>query len=495
MAKTSFFKDILNGIKSNGETKNPAIGPSAKSFIPTTQTTLRNEPWKGFTDRMLEFLCNNPIATNKQANWIDLYNEWLLMSCYEWNPVVNAVINIKADAWSNMKFEIRDLKTDDIIPIREYTADNSKLQKLLAQPSPLASSFEWLKQYKVNYGVFGNSYVYATIPVGKENTFSYKDISTLKNIPATNIKEKITGKWLETTTKEEIIEFYEFINLNGDKRPLNTNQVWQTNTSNIRLDENFTRGVSKLVALQAPISNIAGAYETRNVMIYNRGALGFLSSEKVADGTGSIALDKTEIAQVQRSMDDYGTLQGQYKHIVSPLPMKYVRMAMSIADLKVFEEVESNAIAVANSFGVPELLVKYYVKGATFDNIRASERKLYDSTIIPESKDFMIGINNFFKTIDQGIEILATFDHVAALQTNQLEEARTNSLNARTKLEAFRTGGISYDEYRESLNLQPDPDPKIGKLRVWGLTPEQLAAIGVFNVNATNTIEDGNEED
>ena len=471
----------------------PLVTPSQKSFIPTTQTTLRNEPYKGFTDRMLEYLCNNPIATNKQANWIDLYNEWLLVSCYEFNPVVNAVINIKADAWSNMRFDIRDLKTDEIIPIREYTADGSKLQKLLAQPNPLESSFEWLKQYKVMYGVFGNSYVYGTIPVGKENTFNYKDISTLKNIPATNIEAKITGKWLETTTKEEIIEFYEFINLNGDKRTLNTNQIWQTNTSNIRLDENFTQGVSKLVALQAPISNIAGAYETRNVMIFNRGALGFLSSDKVADGLGSIALDQDEIQKVQAAMDNYGTRHGQYKHIVSPTPMKYVRMAMSIADLKVFEEVESNAIAIANAFGVPELLVKYYVTGATFDNIKASERSLYDSTIIPESKDFMIGINNFFKTIDEGIEILANFDHVAALQTNQLDEAKTNQLNGRTKLEAFRTGAIVYNDYLESLNLPPDSE--IGELRIWDLDEEQQDAIGAGTFTTTNTSGNGNEQD
>ncbi len=489
MAKTSFRNRL---IKAKDWWLSP-IGASSKSFIPTSQTTLRNEPWKGFTDRMLEYLCNNPIATNKQANWVDLYNEWLLMSCYEFNPVVNAVINIKADAWSNMRFDIRDLKTDEIIPIREYTADNSKLQKLLAQPSPLASSFEWLKQYKVNYGVFGNSYVYATIPTGKENTFNYKDISTLKNIPATNIKAKITGKWLEATTKEEIIEFYKFTNLNGEERPLNTNQIWQTNTSNIRLDENFTQGVSRLVALQAPVSNIAGAYETRNVMIYNRGALGFLSSEKVADGLGSVALDEDEKKQVQDAMNDYGTLHGQYKHIVSPLPMKYVRMAMSVADLKVFEEVESDAIAVAHAYGVPELLVKYYVKGATFDNIRASERMLYDSTIIPESKDFMIGINNFFKTIDQGIEILANFDHVAALQTNQLEEAKTNQLNGRTKLEAFRTGAIVYNDYLESLNLPPDPE--IGEQRIWDLDEEQQASIGAGKTITVNNTGDGNEED
>ncbi|MGR3218471.1 MAG: phage portal protein [Candidatus Anammoxibacter sp.] len=492
MAKENFFTGILKRVRTNGEVKDPAKLQGLKNYIPITPTT-RAKPYEGFTDQMLEYLCNNPIALNKQANWVNLYNNFYLMSCYESNPIVNAVINIKADAWANMRYLIKDLASEEIIPLSEYTADGSALQNLLFKPNPRENGVEWLKMYKTNYSVFGNSYVYASVPVGAESTFDYTRISVMNNLPGANVKPIITGKWLEATTMEEIIRFYELTNIDGSKTEIDTCKVWHTNEANIRLDVNFTQGVSKLVGLREPISNIAGAYETRNVMIYNRGALGFLSSEKVADGLGSVAMDDVEIKQVQEAMDKYGTVKGQYNHIVSPLPMKYVRMAMSVKDLMVFEEVESDAVAVSNAFGVPEILLKYYIKGATFENQAASERRFYDSTIIPETKDFMIGLNEFLKTKDKGIEILGSFDHVAALQTNKKDEAETDSKNGATRLKAFMSGAIVYNDYLKVLNLPEDTE--FGELRVWDLDEDKRSAIGAGQVTITNTVNNGTQND
>lgn len=486
MAKLSFLEILKN-------TKDYWMSPigSQKSFIPTTQTTLRNEPWKGATDKFIEFMCNNPIASSKRGKWINLFSNFQLMQCYQSNPVGNAVINIKADAWANMRYKILDLKNGEEIAINEYTADGGILKKLLFKPNPRESGIEWRKAYKVNYEVFGNSYVYASVPVGAEKTFDYKQISVMNNLPPANLETIITGKWLESTELSEIIEKYVLTNIDASTRDIDVNQVWQNNTPNIQLDENFVTGTSKLVALRDPLSNILGAFETRNVMIYNRGALGFLSSEKVAEGLGSIALDPDEIDKVQTAMDKYGTTWGQYQHIVSPLPMKYVRMAMSVKDLMVFEEVEADAIAVSNAFGVPEILVKYYITGATFENQAIAQRKLYDSTIIPESEDFMIGMNDFFRTEDNNIQILASFDHVAALQANKKDEAETNSKNGKTMNEAFFSGAVVYNDYLTALNLPNDK--KFGDKRIWDLNPEQQAAIKAGAIATTNIQTNGNE--
>jgi len=307
MANNSLFKELINGTKQNGQFKTPSINLAQKSFINTTQATLRNKPQEGFTDRMLEFLLNNPIASSKNANFINLITNHQLQICYMTNPVVNAVINILADAWANIKYKVRILKTDEIIDLEDYDADKGKLKSLLLAPNPRESGFEWIKANRVNYNVFGNAFVYASVPVGAEIVgFNYEMISVLNNLPNDNLKTIITGAWLEATTMDEIVKNYELRNIDGSFRDIATNKVWHTNTTNIRLDQNFTLGRSKLVALRAPISNIAGAFETRNVMIECRGALGFLSSEKSGDGTGSIALDSNEIKQVQKRLS--GTL-------------------------------------------------------------------------------------------------------------------------------------------------------------------------------------------
>ena len=40
-----------------------------------------------------------------------------LLDCYYSNPIVQAIINIKAEAFANMKFEVIDLKTGERIPL------------------------------------------------------------------------------------------------------------------------------------------------------------------------------------------------------------------------------------------------------------------------------------------------------------------------------------------------------------------------------------------
>ena len=412
-----------------------------------------------------------------------------LLNCYYDNPIVQAIINIKAEAFANMKFYVKDLKTKEIFPLEDYEADNGKLNDLLKQPSPLQSTFEWLRQFKVNREVFGNSYMYASIPVGWEKVFTYQDIAVINNLPPYCVAPVLTGNWLDATTKEEIISSYELSYFNGKKKALNPNTVLHLNNVNIKFDQNFTLGQSDLIALKMPITNIEKAYESRNVLINKRGALGILTSEMKDDVMGSLPLEEDQVAKVQDAFKKYGLMNDQYSQIISPMPLKYQKMAMSVKELMLFEEIESDAIAIAVAKGVPELLVKYYVKGGTFENLDASEKRLYDSTIIPESKDDIIGLNNFLKTKEHGIELIGSYDHIKVLQGNKKEEAETNKINAEVAEKAFRSGAIKYSTYLQAMNLPEDNE--IGEKRIWDLSQEQLSAIN--NVSSRNDLNnDGN---
>ena len=472
MARKNNFLQSLLGRKVNGS--------ESKKSIPIINDSWRNDPYNGFTDNMLNFLLNYDNGFGSPI-WQSVANKNLLTSIYENNPVVNAIINIKAKAWATMRFVVVRESDGERICLENYNDDGGKLKSLLLSPNPIQNGFEWLSQWKLNYGLYGNSYCYKSMPVGFEDS-SYMDISVLNNISAANIMPKTTGMWLNATRKDEIISHYEMVDIDGKTKDINTNLIWHSNVSSIKLDENFAEGVSKLVSLRKPLSNIVGAFETRNVMIYNRGALGYLSPDKRDEGVGSVALDDTEIEDIQKRMDRYGTMNNQYNHIVSPIPMKYQRIAMSPRELLLFEEIESDAIAIANAYGVPELLVKYYIKGATFENLEASEKRFYDSTIIPEAHDFVLGLNNFLNTSEEGIRIEVDFDHIASLQSDKKAEAMTNQINATTRLDAFKNGAIIYNDYITSLGLPMDSE--IGNLRIWDLSDEQLSAIGVNRIDS-----------
>lgn len=412
--------------------------------------------------------------------WRNLSESIYLLKAYCENPIVQAIINIKADAFSNIKFSVRDLKTGEILPLGQYEKDGGRLFDLISRPNPLQSTYEWLKQEKVNAEVFGDAYIYASVPVGSEDNFDYTDINVLNNLPPYCVTPSLTGKWIDATEKSEIIKDYVFTWITGRPRTLNTNTILHLNNVNIRLNEHFTQGRSKLIALKAPITNIDLAYESRNVLIKKRGALGLLTPDGKDEAMGSVPLSETEQEDVQNAFKKYGLLDDQYSQLIVPHPLKYQRMAMSVKDLMLFEEIESDAIAISNAFGVPELLIKYYLKGGTFKNLDASEKRLYDATIIPETRDFMVGINNFFKTHEHGIELLGTFDHLHILQINKKEEAQTIKIKESTAASAFKLGAIVYNEYLISLGLPLDET--IGKLRIWDLTPEQQTAIGI-NLN------------
>lgn len=409
--------------------------------------------------------------------WRNLYETISLLKVYCENPISQAIINIKADALANIKFFVKDLKTGEIVNLENYDEDGGALFNLISRPNPLQSTYEWLKQLKVNLEVFGNSYVYASLPIGYENNFDYKDINVLNNLPPYCISPTLTGKWIDATEKKEIIKEYTFDWINGNKRTLDTNTILHLNNVNIKSDQNFTQGSSKLIALKAPISNIDLAYESRNVLIKKRGALGLLTPDGKDEVMGSMLLAPDDIEETQEIFKKYGTLEEQYTYLISPHPLKYQRMVMSVKELMLFEEIESDAIAIANAFGVPEMLVKYYLKGGTFRNLDASEKRLYDSTIIPEAKDFMVGLNNFLKTHENGIELIGSFDHLNVLQINKKEEAQTVNLKEKTASNAFKMGAIIYNDYLIALGLPLDD--KIGKMRIWDLSKEQQVAIGI----------------
>lgn len=416
--------------------------------------------------------------------WQNLSQLIYLLDCYYSNPVVNAIINIKAEAFANLRFKVKDLKTGEIIPLEQYDSDGGKLKRLLKKPNPLQTGSEWLRQLKVNYEVFGNGYVYGMIPVGWENNFTYQDIEVMNNLPPYCISPVLTGNWLTATKKEEIISKYVLKNFNNVNKDLHPNTVMHFNNTNIRFDSDFTVGKSDLLALTKPITNITKAYEARNVLIEKRGPQGAWTSELKDEAMGTVAMTDDQIADVQKAFSKYGLMDDQYTQVISPMPLKFQKTGFSTKDLMLFEEIESDAIAIATSKGVPELLAKYYVQGGTFENLDASEKRLYDSTIIPETEDFMLNFNNYFNTESLGIELLGAYDHLKILQSNKKEEAETTEKNSQTAERAFRSGAINYNDYLTAIGLPHNET--IGELHIWDLSPKQQAAINKQIINEQN---------
>jgi len=407
------------------------------------------------------------------ASWIGYGSDLEYLSAFGRNPVLRAIIELKARAKSNLIFKIWDIKAEEYINLsKTRRPDLLNIINILARPNPLQSYSEWQLLSEVNYSIFGNSYDYASLPAGFTDV-NYQTITSIKQLPPYLMGYVLSGRYFEQTTIEGIIEKY-VLQLSTGAKDIAPGQIFHRNDVNIKFDQNFVKGISKLQGLTMPLTNIEKAFESRNVMIRKRGALGVFTSDN-KDGAGSTyPLMDNQMEQIQKDSEKYGTLEDQWQYMYLRHPMTYHKTTMNVDELKLFEEVSADAMLVCNAFGVPEVLLKLYLAGATFENQEASERRLYQSTVIPETNNQMDYFNNWLKTRQGGIRIDATWDHIPVLQANKKEEALTKKENSTYMERLWLQGAVTHNEWLLSLGL---PQYTGGDVRIWDLTPEQLAII------------------
>jgi hypothetical protein len=407
------------------------------------------------------------------ASWIGYGSDLEYLAAFDRNPVLRAIIELKAKAKSNLIFKIWDEKAENYINLsKTRRPDLLNIINILSKPNPLQSYSEWQLLSEVNYSIFGNSYDYATLPDGFLDV-NYQTITSIRQLPPYLMGYVLTGRYFDQTTIEGIIEKY-VLQLPTGQKDILPAQIFHRNDVNITFDQNFIKGVSKLQGLTMPLTNIEKAFESRNVIIRKRGALGMFTSDN-KDGAGSTyPLLDNQMEQVQKDLEKYGALDDQWQYMFLRYPMSYHKTSLNMDELKLFEEVSADAMLVCNAFGVPEVLLKLYLEGATFENQEASERRLYQSTIIPETSNQMDYLNRWLKTHDGGIRLDATFDHIPVLQANKKDEALTKKENSAYLEKLWMQGAITHNEWLLGIGL---PKYAGGDVRIWDLTEEQLKVI------------------
>ena len=168
-------------------------------------------------------------------------------------------------------------------------------------------------------------------------------------------------------------------------------------------------------------------------------------------------------------------LEDQYMQIISRHPLKWQQTALPVKDLMLFEEIATDAIYTANIYRVPEILLKNYFEGTTFENQELAVRRMYQDTTIPETTEDINTLNEFLKLEEEGVELYGSFDHVSVLQKDIKEHATAKSLDSKRLKDQFFAGAIDYNTWLIGSGLEADE--QFGDKRIWDLTPEQIAVI------------------
>jgi hypothetical protein len=412
----------------------------------------------------------NYVVFQNQAHWQRLTSFQTLFDCYHRNPIFFSIVNIKARAKSSRRFQVVNRNTGKLEPITTRKEIPAKIYSLLERPNPTQNRMEFLKQWAIFEQVCGNSFVYINSPLGVKPNIT--NIQALWNVWPTHIQYKLTGKYFSASSVEDIIKGWRF-EYGTYKQEFEPQEIFHRNSPNTEVRDGIIFGRAVACSLEKPLTNIELAYESRNVMMLNRGMRVIFTSEK-QDASGKIPLIQSEKDIIQTEMKDYGLLDGQKQFFFSSMPVKAIPVDQDVRKLGLFEEIATDGRVCCNGFGVPEILLQIDIRGATFENQSASVLRLYQDTIIPEAEDEDISLNTMLGLHDTDWCLRSCFDHIPALQEAEQKKYSAYKDISTYMKELFLTGGVTHNQWLSMMDLPTYPE---GDRRIWEFTPEQLDII------------------
>ncbi len=369
------------------------------------------------------------------------------LQTYQEVPEVNAIINMKARAWSNMR-----LKEVNKEGVETPTAQGQALIKLLTNPNWFQQIKEFLIQTKTLREVFGNEYIFKTAPIGFDPTIDR--VKALYCLPANIVEtcyDNSTPFFLNATRPKVT---YEIKKEDGKMLSYDSTYVIHFNDNRIEIkhatDKNLLKGKSKLSALRPVINNIRQAYESRGIILAFRGANGAWVNDGKDVVSGALPLDATEKQRVQDTFSQYGTAKGQKQTIITDLPIRWEQAGTNNPkNLGLFEEIEQGFNKCLDTFGVPaELFVRG--QGSTYENQHQAEKGLYIRTVMPEANEWIGGVSSEFMP-DSATSLVAEYLHLPIFQEDLKArgEAMTTLVNALSKALADQV--ITIQIYQDEL--------------------------------------------
>lgn len=365
---------------------------------------------------------------------------------YKQCPPLATVINRKVQAFSNGKLWIMDMDGKEV-EISKY----QWLYDLLEQPNPLQSGDQWRSQLYAYLQIYGWCPVLKIKPTGyKKNS----DIYELWNLPTNMVDIELTKRALYQNGAQNPIKSI-VLNWEGQRVSIPADDIYIFQDS-VPAYENQMFPDSRIKVLEYPISNIMGAYESRQEIINHRGARGIITN-RTMDSVGNVPIPDDEKDALEKNFKGrYGMLKGMSQFIITNANIDYVPVGQSIKDLMLFEEIEADKFEIFDAYGFPADLASKS-KESTRDNKKQARADFYQDTIIPESKSLDSQLNKMFGTYEMGIRLEYDYSHIPALQEDRKAQAESKSRLADAVLKMYKNKIVTLNRAREIMEEDTVP--------------------------------------
>lgn len=354
-------------------------------------------------------------------------------------PEVNAVINIRARMRSRVNLEIIDETTGKPAKNYEY------LVKVLRNPNWYQAQKEFIRQTCLFRDIFGNEIIY----FNKASGMPFRSVKSMYTLPF-NLVEVDTPSALPFYMYENPVITYKF-KWGNNEYPLDSASVIHLNDNRVNINkDNWVTGTSKLSSLKVPINNIRAAYESRNIILNQRGP-SMLLSNSGKDISGVAPFFKGEKEALQERIKNYGLLRGQDQFWLTSAAIQATALSVgNVNELGLFPEVEADFQKICDAFGVDRDMFSNE-KGSTWENKKQGERATWNNTVIPESDEWVEALNETLELNKSGKKLIGTFDHIPALQDNLKERGAAMKMIVDALTAAINAGMITQEQAQREL--------------------------------------------
>jgi len=369
---------------------------------------------------------------SKTPIWIDIDN---LLAVYLLCPPLRAVIDEKAQMFKNADIHVVDKDGNK--------KENHPVLKLLKKPTPMQWTDDWLAQLSVMTDIYGSAFIY------KLRATSISLPKCLWVLPSGDMKIIPTGKMFKQSKIEEIIEKY-VLNFGDVEEVYKTLDIIQINQSGAT---SVIKPDSKISSLQKAITNVEGAYKTRNILLFEKGAIGILSSD-TRDGDGGVPLGvKEQIRLGKQFTDKMGIYDEQGRIIMSSAALKWNPMSYPTKDLLLFEEGEAGLQDFCQQFGMKRDIFPS-TKGATFENANQAIKQTYQNTIQPFADAVARTLTEQLGLEAEGLELVFDYSWLPVMQEDQQKEQSAQKTKAEMLAILRFQGIISREAYAEAMGVE-----------------------------------------
>lgn len=319
------------------------------------------------------------------------------LELYFTNPVLNTIVNLRSELYSQMKIQHLD-KNNKVI-------ENSPYVNLLYNPNYFQSKEDFFYQQMVFLSTSGNNYIY------QKKAFANELPKAIYNLIPSEIdlnNSQKLNKFL--VTKQDIKSFNDRkikYNLDGQTYDLYLNDILPLyDLANGLEDNTFMISPSRVRAIHKVLRNIDENLASKNINL--KMSQKYLSKNESTGNEAQIQTsDRASIENVLSSKSLIVTNANvNVQHLVSNMKQLYLD-----------EQFADDANKCLLAFGLNKDVLNYFSKDSTFENQEKGTIKYIQNSIQSTADNTMNSLSSQWGLLEKGERLKASYDHLAVMQS------------------------------------------------------------------------------